>query len=421
MGTPVSLRWSATWANVPRATLRHPRLVRVALALLLAGAVAGATAAPAPPPVKKDEGFQTAAPHAILIDADSDNVLYEKSVDQLLEPASLAKLMTVEVVFNEIKQGRLKLTDEFTVSENAWRKGGAPSHTSSMFVAIHSRVKIDDLLHGVIIQSGNDACITLAEGIAGSELAFGEMMTKRAREIGLPKSVFTNPTGLPDPGLRVTTRELAKLAQHIIRTYPEFYPIFGQREFTWNKIRQQNRDPLLSGFTGADGLKTGYTEEAGYGLVGSAVQNGMRLIVVVNGAKTAKERADEARKILEWGYKSFESKALFAEGQTVGEAKVFGGDKSHVTLIGANAIKLMVPRGVSEKIIARIVYTGPVQAPVTEGQPIGQLRVWRGDNVALEVPLHASESVGVGNMTQRAFDGMGELVINLFRAGAQRL
>ena len=252
-------------------------------------------------------------------------MLFDRDADRLIFPASLAKLMTAEYVFHEIKEGRIKLTDEYMVSENAWRKGGAPSHGSTMFAALNSKVSVDDLLHGMIIQSANDACIVLAEGIAGNEAEFGNKLTQRAREIGLEKSVFTNSNGLPDPNEKVTTRELAMLARHIIRTYPDFYPLFAQPDFTWNKIRQQNRNPLLGAMNGADGLKTGYTKEAGYGLVGSAVQNDLRLIVVVTGVSTAKERADEAKKALEWGFRNFEQRTIFAEGQTIGTAKVFGG------------------------------------------------------------------------------------------------
>jgi len=370
---------------------------------------------------KPAEGFQTAAPHAILIEADSGSVLFEKGADQLTYPASLAKLMTAEVVFHEIKEGRLDPDSEFVISENAWRRGGAPSGGSAMFAALHSRVKVRDLLYGVIVQSGNDACIALAEGLAGNEPAFAAMMNKRARELGLTRSNFTNASGLHDPDLKVTMRELAKLAQYIIKTYPDFYKIYNEREFTWNKIRQQNRNPLLAMGIGADGLKTGFTKEAGYGIVGSAVQNGLRLIVAVNGLKTAKERADEARKLLDWGFRGFESRLLFAEGETVGEAKLYGGAKGRVPLAGERPIRLLVPRGVNEKIVARIVYTGPVPAPVEEGQPIGQLKVSRGENVVLEVPLQAAESIPKGNLAQRAFDAASELVVGLFRAGAERL
>jgi D-alanyl-D-alanine carboxypeptidase (penicillin-binding protein 5/6) len=371
---------------------------------------------------KKDEGFQTAAPHAILIEAGSGSVLFEKNADQLVAPASLAKLMTAEVVFNEIVEGSLKLDEEFVISENAWRKGGAPSGGSTMFAAIHSRVKIEDLLQGVIVQSANDACIALAEGIAGNVNDFARLMNGRARELGLIKSNFTNPAGLPDPEMRVTPRELARLAQHIIQTYPQFYHWYGQREFTWNKIRQQNRNPLLGLVNGADGLKTGYTQEAGYGLVGSAVQNGLRLIVVVTGLKSAKERADEGKRLLEWGFNHFEQRILFAEGQTVGRVRLFGGEKTTVNLVGGkSAIRLMVPKNSSEKLIVRIVYTGPVPAPVEQGQKVGVLKVWRGENVVLEVPLQAAESVQRGSLSQRAYDGARELFVILFRAGVKRL
>jgi D-alanyl-D-alanine carboxypeptidase (penicillin-binding protein 5/6) len=400
-----------------------------ALAALTAGAMAAAAAAApnpknAAPSAKsggEGGGFQTAAPHAIMIDAESGSVLFEKNADQLVAPASLSKLMTAEVVFNEIKQGRLKPTDEFLVSTNAWRRGGAPSRTSSMFIPIHSRVSIDDLLHGVIIQSANDACIALAEGISGNEDKFAELMTTRARELGLAKSTFGNSNGLPHPKQLMTSRELAKLARHIVTAYPEYYRLYGEREYTFNKIRQQNRNPLLALNIGADGMKTGFTKEAGYGLVGSAVQNGLRLIVVVNGLKTEKERADEAKKMLEWGFHSFQSGLLFAEDQVIADAKIFGGDQSSVPLMAQRAVRLMVPRGARERVIARVVYSGPVPAPVQKGQKIGVLKVWRGDFMALEVPLQAGADVGTGTMSRRAWDAATELFIGLFRAGMQKL
>ncbi len=369
---------------------------------------------------KKDEPPIT-APHAMLVDADNGAVLFERDADKLVYPASLSKLMTAEFVFNEIKQGRIRLTDEFPVSENAWRKGGAPSGGSTMFAALNSRVPVSDLIRGMIIQSGNDACIVLAEAIAGTEAEFSAKLTKRAREIGLAKSTFANSNGLPDPGSQVTARELSILARHIIKTYPEFYPIYGETDFLWNKIRQSNRNPLLSMGIGADGMKTGFTKEAGYGLVGSAVQNGLRLIVVVNGLKTAKDRADEAKKLLEWGFRNFEQRILFGQGQTLGTAKVYGGATGSVPLVADGEVKVMMPKTGGERLIARIVYTGPVPAPVQQGQPVGTLRVWRGDSVILEVPLKAGESVGRGNIPQRAIDAATELMIGLFRAGAQQL
>ncbi len=395
-------------------------LVCAALAASLACAFASARAA-TNMATKKDEGYQTSVPNAVLLDPESDSLLYDKGGDQLVAPASLAKLMTLEYVFNQIKQGRVKLDDEFTISENAWRKGGAPSHGSTMFAAIHSHIRLDDLIHGIIVDSANDACIAVAEGLAGNEATFGALLTKRAREIGLEKSTFTNATGYSDPDLRVTPREMAQLARHIMRTYPGFYPYFAEREFAWNNIRQQNRNPLLAMGIGADGLKTGETSEAGFNLVGSAVQDNLRLIVVIMGAKSEKERAEEARKMLDWGFHNFESRVLFAEGQTVGEAKVFGGAMSYVPLLGPGIVRVMVPKSGGERLLARVIYSGPVPAPVVKGQSIGKLKVWRGENLALEVPLSAAEDVGPGSMTHRAMDAATELMIGLLRAGVNKL
>ena len=334
---------------------------------------------------KEEGGFDGDAPTAILIEASSGSVLFEKNADELRAPSSMMKLMTAEVVFNALKKGEIKLTDEYRISENAWRKGGAPSGGSTMFAAINSKVSVDDLLHGAIIQSGNDACIALAEGMAGNERIFAaDFMTKRARELGLTKSTFANSNGLPDPGNKMTVRELSKLARHIIQTYPEFYKLFGEKEFTWNKIRQQNRNPLLNSMEGADGLKTGYTKEGGYGMVGSAVQNGTRLIVVVNGLEDPDDRATEAKKMLEWGFRNFETRTLFAADQPIGYARVFGGESRSVKLASPQPIKVMVPKNGNEKLIARVVYNGPVRAPVEAGQQVGVVRVWRGANVAME-------------------------------------
>jgi serine-type D-Ala-D-Ala carboxypeptidase (penicillin-binding protein 5/6) len=395
-------------------------MIAMGCVTVLLGAELGAGAAPTGAG-KKEEGFQTGAPASILLDADSDSILYEKNGDQPVAPASLAKLMTLEFLFNEIKQGRVKPDDEYIISENAWRKGGAPSHGSTMFAAIHSRVKVSDLIQGIIVDSANDACIAIAEALAGNEASFGQMLTQRARTIGLETSTFTNSTGYSDPNLRVTAREMAELARHIIHTYPDFYGTFSQRDFTWNNIHQQNRNPLLGMGIGADGLKTGETSEAGFNLVGSAIQDNFRLIVVVTGAKSDKERADEGKKLLEFGFHDFQARVLFAEGQTVGDAKVFGGDRSYVPLVAPGIVRIMVPRNNSQRLLARIIYTGPIPAPVAKGQPIGKLKVWRGDNLALELPLQAADDVGRGSMSQRAMDGATELMIGVLRAGVSKL
>jgi D-alanyl-D-alanine carboxypeptidase (penicillin-binding protein 5/6) len=355
------------------------------------------------------QAFQTMAAHAILIDADTGTVLFEKAADEPFAPASMAKLMTIEIVFNEMRQGRLTFDNEFPISENAWRKGGGGGGGSSMFAPLNSRVKLSDLLRGIIVQSGNDAAIAVAEGIAGTEDNFARLMNERARELGLKNCVFRNPTGYSDPEQKVTARDLAKLAVHIIDTYPDLYKIFAEREFTWNKIRQQNRNPLLTENSGADGLKTGYLAESGYALTGSAIQNGQRLVLVVSGLKTMKDRSAESRKLLEWGFRAFDAKQLFAKDEPVGEARVFGGEHGSVALVSKKPIRLLVPRGSSEKIVARIVYEGPLKAPVQSGSRVASLKVTRGEVQALDLPLYAAEDVPVGSISRRAFDGLLEL------------
>ena len=390
--------------------------------LVAMGLVAGAIAAVAAPANiglvgGKTGDFETRAAHAILLDAATDTVLFQKAPDERMPPASMAKLMTTAVVFDAVKAGKLKLTDEFVVSETAWRQGGIKSGGSTMFAKLNSSISVDDLMHGVIIQSGNDACITVAEGMAGTEASFAGLMNEEARHIGLTGSHFANSTGLPDPDQYMTAHDLARLAKYIIEQFPESYKIYGEREFTWNKIKQPNRNPLLDMNIGADGLKTGFTDEAGYGLVGSAVRDGQRLIVVVNGLKSAKERGDEAKRPLEYGFKSFEARPLFEEGTIVGAAKLFGGASGRVDLVGNGAINVLMPKNSSDRLSAKIVYAGPVPAPIAAGQQVASLNVYRGDRLVLEAPLYAVDSVERGNLRQRAFDGAAELVIGLIRMG----
>jgi D-alanyl-D-alanine carboxypeptidase (penicillin-binding protein 5/6) len=361
--------------------------------------------------------FTVNADHAIVVDHTSGTVLYEKSADVPSPPASLAKLMTMELVFNEIKSGDLKLHEEIVVSANAWRKGGAPAGGSTMFAPVHSRISVENLIQGAIVVSGNDACIAFAEALAGNEDSFARMMNARARELGLSSAEFRNSTGLHDPEQVISVRDLARLASHLIRTYPDFYKYYSQPDFTWNKIRQQNRNPLLEMNIGADGLKTGYIKESGYGLVGSAVQDGQRLIVVINGAETPKDRANEARRLLEWAFRSFESRLLFREGTVVAQARVFGGDQRYVPLVGNGAIRLLSPRGGGDKFVVRAQYTGPLPAPIKKGAEVARLRVTRGNSTALEVPLYAGADVGVGSLTQRAYDSTSELASGLVRSG----
>ncbi|TPK71570.1 D-alanyl-D-alanine carboxypeptidase [Mesorhizobium sp. B2-4-18] len=359
--------------------------------------------------------FETKAAQAFMIDADTGTVLFSKDADKPIPPASMAKLMTMEVVFNALKSGRLKLDDTFVVSENAWRKGGAPSGTSTMFAKLKSAIRLEDLIQGVTVQAANDGCIVIAEGMAGSEDNFAGEMTERARQIGLKTSTFVNSTGLPADGQQTSVRELAQLALHLWREYPDFYRYYGLKDFTWNKISQRNRNPLLAMDIGADGLAVGASETSGFGIVASASHNGTRVIAAMSGLANDKERAEEARKLLDWGVRSFEKTEIFAKDEVVGEAQVFGGMKSGVTLKAKGPIDIFLPITNRDKLTARIIYTGPVAAPVEEGQPVGALRVWIGDTLSQETPLFAAESISVGTLPQRALDAVKELAIGWLR------
>lgn len=364
--------------------------------------------------------FQTLAPQAILYDVGSRSTLFEKGADELMAPASMVKMATALVVFEEMAQGRLRLEDEMVVSENAWRRGGAVSGGSTMFALPNSRIKVSDLLSGLLVHSGNDAAIALAEGIAGSEENFVQLMNQRTRKIGLTRSVFRNSTGFSHPEQRVTAREMALLADHIIKTYPELYGLFGQREFTWNRVRQQNRNPLLTMDIGADGLKTGNIDESGFGLVGSALQNGQRLIVVVNGLRSARDRAQEARKLLEWGFRTFEGREVFAAGEVVAEVNVFGGERATLPVSAGAAVRLLLPRGTSDQVRGRVVYKGPVLAPVSKGTEIGRLQIERGTIKALDVPVFAADDVAYGPLAKRAGEAALELSTGWFRKALSR-
>jgi D-alanyl-D-alanine carboxypeptidase (penicillin-binding protein 5/6) len=387
-------------------------LFRLVLPFCLAGATLLAVAVS-----PRAQTFQTAAGQAVLMDVETGAILFDLNGDKPVAPASLAKLMTAEIVFRDLASGRLKLEDEFITSENAWRRGGAPAGGSAMFLVPNSRVKISDLLQGLIIASGNDAAISLAEGLAGSEEAFARVMNERARELGLTKSSFKNATGWNDPEQRVTMRDMVRLADHIIRTYPEPYKLFSQREMLWNRVKQQNRNPLLTMDMGADGLKTGFLEEPGYSLVGSAVQNGQRLVVAMSGLKTARDRQIEAKKLIDWGFRSFEVKTLIDKGVEVGEAQVFGGERSGVALLTKSEVRLPLPRGAIERMSARIVYRGPVAAPIVAGTEVGKLEVMRGGTKVLEVPLVTGATVERGTLQQRAWDSAFELGRSLLRNG----
>ena len=357
------------------------------------------------------QSIETSAPYAIMIDGDTNTVLLEKNADERVPPASLSKLMTVELIFQALAEGRLRMDDMFHISENAWREGGAPSGGSTMFAELNSDVALSDLLRGIIVQSGNDACIAIAEGMAGTEQAFASLMNERARELGLTNSHFRNSTGLPAEDHYMSVRDMAKLARHIIRTYPEYYELFSEPEFTLNNIRQFNRNPLLREAPGADGLKTGHIQESGYGLVGSTLRDGQRVILAMTGLKSRRERAEEARKLIEWAYRAFEQITLYEEGEKVGEARAYGGEKRWVPLVGDGAIKILLPRTARRRMTGHIVYQGPVVATIEEGQRVAELRVSVEDgSVTLAVPLYAAEDIDRGRLHQRALDAALDLI-----------
>ena len=283
-------------------------------------------------------------------------------------------------------------------------------------------MRVIDLLRGIIIQSGNDAAIALAEGMRGTDEVFAAAMTARARELGMTRTDVQEFLGQFHPEQKTTARDLATLAVHVIRTYPDLYKIYGETEFTWNRIRQLNRNPLLTMNIGADGLKTGNIEDSGFGLIGSAVEGGTRLVVVVNGLKTGRDRAEEARKLLTWGLRAFDRRALFDKGETIGSASVYGGASRSVPLVADAPVRVMVPRGSNERLNGRIVWQGPIVAPVKQGDQIARLKVYRGKTLALDIPLRAAQDVDTGAIHQRALDAglewMGGLVRRyVFKSG----
>ncbi|MFZ0398873.1 MAG: D-alanyl-D-alanine carboxypeptidase family protein [Methyloceanibacter sp.] len=388
--------------------LRLDMLIKLAVAFAVLAAGATGLSAPASAATKAPAGvFDTKAKHAILMNVDADLIFYEKDADTLMSPASMSKLMTLAVVFRELKAGHIKLDDQFKVSEHAWREGGAPSGSSAMFAPLNSTVSVEDLIRGVTVQSGNDACIILAEGISGSEDAFVKEMNKYAKEIGLTKSHFENSTGLPADGHVMTARELALLADYLIKNYPEYYHYFGEKEFVYGKWRFTNRNPLVFEDLGVDGLKTGFIEDAGYGLVASAVRDNQRVILVVSGLNTKKEREEEPRKLLEWGFKSFKPYRLFDQGEKVSDALVWGGTRHYVPLVGNENIDIILPFNTSGQVTAQIVYDGPIKAPIRKGDQVATLRVTAADTKATnDIPLYAGEDVGQSNFAMRGLDSL---------------
>ena len=336
------------------------------------------------------EVIDTKAREAILIDPSTGTVILNKNADEQMPPASMGKLMTAYLLFESINDGRVSLDDKFRVSENAWRKGGAASGSSTMFLPPKSEVRVEDLIRGIIVQSGNDACIVVAESLAGSEEAFARRMTDKAQELGMTGSNFMNATGWPHSEHRTTARDLATLSTRIIQDFPELFSFYSERVFTYNGIRQSNRNPLIYGYAGADGMKTGHTSEAGYGLTGTAKQGDRRLIVVVNGLKSSKDRASESARILDWGFREFNNYSLFKAGDTVEIAPVWLGTKPTVALKIDRDVHLTMSRKSRRAMKVTVEYQSPISAPITAGQSVGTLTIEAPDFETIEVPLLAA-------------------------------
>lgn len=337
--------------------------------------------------------LETIAREALLIDADTGAVLFEKDPDVDMPPASMSKLMTIYMIFERLKEGRLSLDDTFQVSENAWRKGGARSGSSTMFLEPGKRVRVEDLIRGIIVQSGNDACIVAAEAISGTEEAFAEEMTRKARQLGMERSTFRNATGWPHPEHRMTARELAILAKSTLTEFPDFYHYYSESEFTYNGIRQHNRNPLLGKGLGADGLKTGHTKEAGYGLTATAKRGERRLILVVNGLPNRRSRRTESAKLFDWGFREFDNYALFKAGETVVDANVWLGEKATVPLVTKDPMKLTLSRKARADMKVKVNYVDPIPAPIKAGDELATVTIEAPGHDPVEMPLVAAEDV----------------------------
>ena len=339
------------------------------------------------------KAIETLAKQVVLMDAETGTILFDKDADVPMPPASMSKLMTVFMVFERLRDGRLSLDDTFRISENAWRKGGAKSGSSTMFLVPGKRARIEDLIRGIIVQSGNDACIVIAEGISGSEEAFAGEMTERAKQLGLTSSTFKNSTGWPHPEHRMSPKDLALLAKHTIEQFPEYYHYYSERSFVYNGIKQNNRNPLIYKEMGADGLKTGYTQESGYGLTGSATRGDRRLILVVNGLSSKKERAREPERLLEWGFREFGNYALLGAGEVVEEAQVWLGKKATVQLIIENELKLTLHKKSRREMKVAVNYQGPIPAPVKKGDVLATLSISAPGEKTIDIPLVAAVNV----------------------------
>ena len=395
--------------------VKTSKLIRVRFsprtAIVLTGLMFGSFAASA----QSSTVYQTPAKSVILVDAATNSILFAKDPDGIVQPASLAKLMTAELVFKGLTDGSLNLSQTFKVTENAWRNGGAPSGGAAMFAALKSDIAVSDLLRGLIVQAGNDAAIILAEGISGNEDKYVELMNARAVELGLASTKFANSTGLPASGAQVSMRDMVKLARHIQNTYPTYVGIFAEPDFLWNKINQRNRNPLLNKNVGADGFMTGFTEQSGYSIVATAMQNGRRVFLGMSGLESSELRSVEAQKIIAWGLSEFETFEVVPENHEIGQADVFGGLSGSVALKTGAATSVLMPKDRAGAFTARITYRGPLLAPIEKGAEIASLGIWNGETLTQEIPLFAGSTIGAGPMSQRAMDALSEFAFGWLR------
>jgi len=354
------------------------------------------------PAFGQNAGFQTKAPHAVILDYETGEVLYEKGARAAIPPASMTKIMTADMVFEALKNGTVTPDTEFQVSEEAWRRGGVKSGSSTMFLKVKSSVRVEDLLRGIIIQSGNDACIVVAEGLAGSETEFADQMTARAKAIGLESASFRNSTGWPHPEHKISAFDLAQLARHSIKTYPEYYSIYGEKSFTWNDIKQGNRNPLLGKFTGADGMKTGSTEASGYGLVGSAERAGKRRIVVINGLESKSDRADVSLRLMSAAFSQFKIYQLYKSGDVIGDVDVYMGAAEKVKVRIDQNVQAGIFRGDRAKI-SSVMMSKPAVAPIAVGDHIADMIISVPGREDKKIALFAAEDIKAKSLFAKAW------------------
>lgn len=352
------------------------------------------------------------APRVLMVEEATGTVILSRKPDEPFAPGSIAKMMTVETVLDALSRGEISLDTAYPVTEFAWRTGGAPSRTTTMFAALRSNITVRDLLSGVIVQNANDGCIVLAEGLAGSEPAFVTRMNERANTLGLSGSRFGNSTGLPPAESSMTAIDMVRLARHMRTAYPQVLPLYTQADFEWNRIRQRNKNPLLGTIAGVDGFAAGFAEGAGFSLMATAMRGDTRLYLAMSGLASEKERQDEAARLLEWGFNGFTSLTVYAAGNVVGQAVVYGGAAEKVALAPREDVRVYAPTGDLGRLSAQVVYRGPIRAPFNRDQEVGRIRIMIGDAVLQEAPVYTSEAVGEGGLASRAKDAVWSLLFS---------